>query len=214
MLTKLWNNYMQSIADPPGMYNNRSPVPGVLRKINRMTHHLFLLIAELAMVGMVVIVFMTVILRYCFSTGIGWAEEVPRLLVTLFVYIACAMGVRDHLHISVDILYNRLKVGGKARKVLTVLTDICVLICGLIMFWYGGDRFLRQMAATGTLPMTGWNTGIQYLPIPIAGFSMTFDSILFLTGVLKEDDRLFFEADVDYASQVEHLKKNPKGAEQ
>ena len=57
----------------------------------------------------------------------------PRLLVTLFAFIACAIGVRDHLHVAVNAVYNQLPVGGKARKAPDVLTDVVVLLCGLFM---------------------------------------------------------------------------------
>ena len=35
-----------------------------------------------------------------FQHGLSWAEEVPRLLVTVFAFIACAIGVRDHIGVS------------------------------------------------------------------------------------------------------------------
>lgn len=47
-----------------------------LRVINHWAHFIMLIIAEVALASMIVIVFMTVLLRYVFNTGIGWAEEV------------------------------------------------------------------------------------------------------------------------------------------
>lgn len=61
---------------------------------------------------------------------------------------------------------------------------------------------LKLSRLPGTLPMTGWPTFIQYIPAPLAGFLMTFDSILFLTGVLKSDDLLYSEKEIDYAQIV------------
>lgn len=172
-----------------------------LRTINKWTHRFFLVISELSLAVMVVVVTMTVVMRYCFNTGIGWAEEVPRLLVTLFTFLACAMGVRDKTHMSVGIIYNRFRKDGAARKALDVLTDVCILVCGLFMLYYGGTRCLRMMKLSGTLPMTGLRTWWQFLPIPLSGFLITFDSILFLTGVLKPNDTLFSERDKD-ASEI------------
>ncbi|MDD4011091.1 MAG: hypothetical protein PHI83_03000, partial [Sphaerochaetaceae bacterium] len=53
---------------------------------------------------------------------------------------------------------------------------------------------------------TGWPTFIQYIPAPLAGFLMTFDSILFLTGVLKSDDLLYSEKEIDYVQLVKEQK--------
>jgi len=58
---------------------------------------------------------------------------------------------------------------------------------------------LKMMGLSGTLPMTGLKTWWQFVPIPLAGFLITFDSILYLTGVLKPGDTLFSEPDKDAA---------------
>lgn len=171
----------------------------VLRNINRWTHRVFLLIGEVSLAAMIVVVTMTVILRYFFNTGIGWAEEVPRLLVTLFTFLACAMGVRDKTHMCVGVIYNRFRKDGFARRFLEVFGDVCVLLCGLFMLYYGGSRCLKMMGLPGTLPMTGLRTWWQFVPIPLAGFLITFDSILYLTGVLRPGDTLFAEPDKDAA---------------
>lgn len=173
-----------------------------LRSLNKWIHKIMLVVADVALVAMVIIVTMTVILRYVFNTGIGWAEEVPRLLVTLFAFLAMAMGTRDHSHIGVSIVYNMFPKDGKARKFMDFLGDAIVLLCGLFMLYYGGRRCIQMMSLPGKLPMTGWNTWIQYLPIPLAGFVISFDSILFLTGVLKRDDLLYSEPEVDYAEEL------------
>lgn len=171
----------------------------LLLAANRWTHRVFLFVGEVALAAMIVVVTMTVILRYFFNTGIGWAEEVPRLLVTLFTFLACAMGVRDKTHMCVGVVYNRFRKGGAVRRFLEVFSDVCVLACGLFMLYYGGTRCLKMMGMAGTLPMTGLKTWWQFLPIPLAGFLITFDSILYLTGVLKPGNTLFTEPDKDAA---------------
>ena len=90
----------------------------ILRKIDHWLCTILLRVAQVAMLALVVIVTYTVIARFVFNTGNSWAEEVPRVLVAIFAFLACAMGVRDHLHTSVGVLYNRLPEGGKAQKAL------------------------------------------------------------------------------------------------
>ena len=180
------------------MKNVQDALRKVLVPLNHFIHRIVLLIAQISMMAMVAIVTLTVVLRYCFNTGLSWAEEVPRLLVTLFAFIACAIGVRDHLHVAVNAVYNQLPVGGKARKALDVLTDVVVLLCGLFMLYSGGARTIKLFA----LPITGISTAWQYLPIPVAGFVMSFDSILFLTGIISRDDLLYSEPEVDFTDEA------------
>ena len=49
----------------------------------------------------------------------------------------------------------------------------------------------------------------SYLPIPVAGFVMTFDSILFLTGIVKKEDLLYSEPEIDYTDEetIERIRK-------
>jgi len=161
-----------------------------------------LIIAQVSILAMIVIVTLTVVLRYCFNTGLSWAEEVPRLLVTVFAFMSCAIGVRDHMHVAVDAIYNRFPRGGKARKAMEVLADVCVLLCGLFMLVSGYQRTAKLFTLPGVMPITGISVAWQYLPIPVAGFIMVFDSILFLTGVLSKDDLLYSEAEIDFTDEA------------
>ena len=175
-----------------GMPMNQKGLAAKLVKLNHITHKIVLFIAQASILAMVAIVTLTVILRYCFNTGLSWAEEVPRLLVTLFAFIACA----------IDVIYNKFPVGGKVRKALDVLTDVVVLLCGLFMLYSGGARTIKLFGLPGVLPITGISTAWQYLPIPVAGFVMSFDSILFLTGIISRDDLLYSEPEVDFTDEA------------
>lgn len=179
-----------------------SYVKGIIVLVNHWCHKILLTIAQLAVIIMLCTVFMNVVLRFCFNSGITWAEEVPRLLVTLFAFLACAIGVRDHMHISVTIIYNRFPKGSVARKIMDMLGDIATLICGIILFYYGLSFTLRMAALPGTLPMTGWSTWVQYFPAPMAGFLMIFDSLLFLFHIIDPNDLLYSEPEVDYQELV------------
>ncbi len=181
----------------------------VLRKIDWAIHKTLQVLANISLVAMVLILTYTVVLRYMFNTGVAWAEEVPRLLVTVFVFLACAMGVRDHVHISVNVIYNRFKKDGRARKALILLGDLVVLVCGAFMLYYGALRVSKMMRLPGVQPMTGLPNWVQYVSVPVAGLVIVFDSLLFLTGVIKPDDLMHSEAEVDYSGQVVRARRRP-----
>ena len=174
---------------------------GTIALINRWCHKIVLTIAQLAEVGMLSILFVTVVMRYCFNAGIGWAEEVPRLMCVLFSFIACAIGVRDNMHISVTVLYSRIK-NETVKKVIDYFDLLCTLACGLLLMIYGYSYLMKLMKLPGTLPMTGWPTWIMYVPVPLCGALMTFDCILFLTGLVSRDDLYYSEKDIDYEALV------------
>lgn len=180
----------------------KSPICQLLVKLDRILHNVMLFFSELALIAMMIIVTMTVIMRYCFNTGISWAEEVPRLLILVFAFAACAAGVRDHMHVSVTAVYNRFPVGGKARKAMDIGVDVAALLCGAFMLYAGWTRTAKLFSLTGVLPITGISVGWQYLPIPVAGAVMVYDAILFLLGILDPDDLIYSEKEIDFTDEA------------
>ena len=180
----------------------KSPICQMLVKLDRIFHKLMLLLSQLALVAMIIIVTMTVVMRYCFNTGISWAEEVPRLLILVFAFAACAAGVRDHMHVSVTAVYNRYAIGSKMRKFMDFLVDLSALLCGLFMLVSGANRTAKLFSLTGVLPITGISVAWQYLPIPVAGAVMVFDAALFLLGILDPDDLIYSEKEIDFTDEA------------
>lgn len=183
----------------------------ILKEIDRVIHKFLLYVSNVSLVAMVLILTYTVVLRYVFNSGLAWAEEVPRLLVAVFVFLACAMGVRDHVHISVSVIYNLFRKNGKIQKALIFLGDFVVLVCGAFMLYYGGLRVLKMMSLSGVQPMTGLPNWVQYVAVPFAGLIIVYDSLLFLFGVIKPEDLMHAEPEVDYTGQVERERKKKTG---
>ena len=209
--TRSWLLENKLAIDKSQYKDGKVPFTAYIVLVNHWCHKIILTIAQIAVVIMLCTVFMNVVLRFCFNSGITWAEEIPRLLVTLFTFLACAIGVRDHMHISVTMVYTRFPKGGKMRKFMDVLSDIATLICGIFLLYYGIMYIARLRP--GYLPMTGWPTWLQYIPAPIGGFVMTFDSILFLLGILKPEDLLYSEPEVDYQEMLDRLKARDNGTD-
>ena len=66
---------------------------------------------------------------------------------------------------------------------------------------YNGRFFSPDEPKSGTGSLV---TGLVMIPlwsIPVAGFVMTFDSVLFLTGVIRRDDLLYSEPEIDFTDE-------------
>lgn len=175
----------------------------VLRMIDTYVHKVLLIVAQLALAAMIAIVCITVYYRYVLNSGIIWAEEVPRILVALFAFIACAMGVRDDMHVGISMLYNRFSVNGTPRKALDILVNLATLTAGWLMAYYGWK--LCAQLGRFTMPATGWPRWVQYISMPISGIVIIYDSLLFLFGVLTTNDKLYSEPEQEY--RVMHVQK-------
>ena len=57
---------------------------------------------------MIGLFFLNVVLRYVFSTGLAWSEEVARLCFIYLVYLGTIGAFRDNRHLGVDTLLRRV----------------------------------------------------------------------------------------------------------
>ncbi len=86
--------------------------------------HLLKIAAALCLAVMVVLVFLNVVLRYAFNTGISVSEELSSWLLTYVTYLAALIALREHGHLGFDSVVAKLpEAGQRACLALTQLHD-------------------------------------------------------------------------------------------
>jgi C4-dicarboxylate transporter DctQ subunit len=120
----------------------------------------------------VVVTFVEVIYRYVFGGSLGWANEVTIIAVIWATLIGASLGVREGIHIGVDVVVERLP-WALAR----VATMVALMASAAWVFAVGiwGVEFVRfQMRTnrlTPELEIPAWTT---YAVVPLSMFMMTF----------------------------------------
>lgn len=114
----------------------------------------------------------------------AWSEEIVLTLMSYMAVLSAALSIRTNSHIRMTALDQYLPK--KLVMVLDVVSDIAVLILGIIMLVIG-TQYATTLGARGfyvSLPKLSkfW----QYLPIPVAGFAMIVFEIEALIGNLKK----------------------------
>ncbi len=74
---------------------------------------------------MVFLMFLNVILRFAFSTGFVWSEEVTRLSFIYLVYLGTVAAFRDNRHLGVDTLLEH--VPPIVQKVLYAVVQLIII---------------------------------------------------------------------------------------
>lgn len=150
-----------------------------MQRLKKILDSVFVWVLKLAMVllvAMVVLVFLNVVLRYGFNSGIHWSEEIALVIVIWFTFIAMALGVKESLHINVDILPKKLP---KAFFViLDCIRDLLVILIGAVMIYYGWKLTLN--GARSSLPATNIPNSINYVVLPIAGIFIVLYAVIHL----------------------------------
>ena len=145
-----------------------------IQKIVDAVFSVLLKFAGLLLIAMVAIVFTNVVLRYVFNSGIHWSEEVVLVIVVWFTFIAFALGVKEDLHISINILPKKTP---SAIVTAVVFFKYAVeIFCGGILFVYGIK--LTRAGTSSVLPATGLSNAVSYLIVPISAVFVVLFAML------------------------------------
>lgn len=146
-------------------------------------------LAKIMLVAMSIITCSQVFTRKLFDYSIRWSEEVPLILMIWFGFIAMAIGVREHLHISIEVIYKLFPE--KMQKVVQKIAYLLVAAFGVFMVIWGWDLTSRMM--TSTLAATKMPRGYLYIVMPFSGALIAYYSFMDVLGIpryngKKEDE--------------------------
>jgi TRAP-type C4-dicarboxylate transport system permease small subunit len=115
------------------------------------------------LLGMVLMVFGNVVLRYAFNSGILVSEELSRFFFVWLTFIGAIVAMRDGTHLGMDNVVGKLSRRGKL-VCLTLCQGLILLCCGML---FGGTWNQHDINATNMSPVTGlsmiWVFGVGYL---------------------------------------------------
>ncbi|MGI5172358.1 TRAP transporter small permease [Treponema sp. OMZ 840] len=146
----------------------------LIQKISDIFFSVLLYVAGFLLTVMVLLVFTNVVLRYVFNSGIYWSEEASLIIVIWFTFIAFALGVKEDLHISINILPK--KIPSKIISVVGFLKYAVEIFCGGILFVYGIK--LTRAGASSVLPATGLSNAVSYLIVPVSAVFVVLFALL------------------------------------
>ncbi len=99
--------------------------------------------------------------RYVLNDSPSWTEPGSVMLMSWFIFLGAAVGIRENNHLGFDVLLYVLPKSGK--RVLRMISDVVILAFGAGMIWYGGA--LMKLTWNTTLPSLGISGAFDYLPI-------------------------------------------------
>ena len=120
-------------------------------------------VLAMLLLGMVLMVFGNVLLRYAFNSGIQVSEEMSRFFFIWLTFIGAIVAMREGAHLGMDNFVNKLSRRGKL--VCLTLCQLLTLLCCAMMF--RGTWVQHEINATTAAPVTGLSMicvfGVAYL---------------------------------------------------
>jgi TRAP-type C4-dicarboxylate transport system permease small subunit len=130
-------------------------------------------VAGTGLVAMTVIVAYQVFMRYVINASPPWTEAGSIMIMSWFVFLGAAVGVRENFHMGFDVLLYVLPAG--AKPWLRALSDLAIFAFAFGMVFYGGGLAIRFWSTR--IPVLGLPTTFTYLPIVISGVLMCLFSL-------------------------------------
>ncbi len=124
--------------------------------------------------AMIALVFANVVLRYFFSTGFAWSEEIARLCFIYLVYLGAIGAMRDNQHLIIDSILTRIPTLAQKAVFLLVQTGIIwvmvVLTQGswLLVIQNLEDRWVATQFPIYLIYGAGLVTGIAIIMLSLA----------------------------------------------
>lgn len=135
---------------------------------------------------MVLFVFLNVMLRICFNSGLTWSEELSRYLFVFVTYIGAISAMRVNGHMVVDMLIS--KVNPKIQMVLYVLSQSLIAILMLILV-HGSFKMVMQNTASRTAAL-GISYALLYSAGIITGVAIAIIAVINIVHAVTHPDQI------------------------
>jgi TRAP-type C4-dicarboxylate transport system permease small subunit len=131
--------------------------------------NLALWLAGIGLVVMTGIVAWQVFSRYVLNASPSWTEPMAVMIMSWFIFLGAAVGVRENFHMGFDVLLHFLPPS--ATPWMRGISDLSVVVFGLGMLGYGMQLVIDTW--TATIPVLGLPGGFSYMPLAAGGLLMT-----------------------------------------
>ena len=153
------------------------------------TYKVLMFICKLLLIGDIVITAWAVAGRYIpFISDPHWSEEIVLTLMVYMAVLSATLAIRRGAHIRMTAFDSYLPK--KTLLVSDILSDIAVLILGIVLVYYGIKFCNSPLSMRGKYASLPLSKFWQYLPIPVAGAGMI---IFELEQVFQHIEALYLE---------------------
>jgi TRAP-type C4-dicarboxylate transport system permease small subunit len=155
-----------------------------LSRILAVVNKAALWIAGIGLVLMTAFVAWQVFGRYVLNRSPSWTEPASLLLMSWFILLGSAVGVRDGNHLGFEIALHHAPHG--VRRIMLAVTEVLVMVFGAAMAWYGTSLAVETWSAL--MPGLPIPQGFDYVPLAVGGVLIALFSLEKLVRLLLVGD--------------------------
>ncbi|WP_445504214.1 TRAP transporter small permease [Microvirga sp. G4-2] len=139
-----------------------------------------LLLSGLGLILMTAFIGWQVFGRYVLNQSPSWTEPASLLLMSWFILLGAAVGVREANHLGFESALHHAP--HFLRQVMLIITEVLVAGFGLAMTWYGTELAVETWSAA--MPGLPIPQGMDYVPLAVGGLLIALFSLEKLVRLL------------------------------
>lgn len=143
------------------------------------------IVTSLVLAFVTVITFANVVVRKLSDSQFAWTEELVINLFVLLIMIGCALSAREGSLISLSLIFDRLKIGGK--KIFVAIITVANTAFWLILLKTGIDKVASQMASGKHTSSLQWPEWVFTIFLPIGAVFLVLHTIEFWVDVMSNN---------------------------
>lgn len=121
-----------------------------------------------------ILTFLQVVMRYGFNNALSWSEELVRFLFVWASFMGAAIGVKEYIHIGIDVVVNMLPAG--IRRITNTVVYLLIIAFGVFMTTAGWS--VVQLTHGQTSPALKLPMSYVYAAVPLMGVLLVLYSAL------------------------------------
>lgn len=126
---------------------------------------LCLYVSGIGLVAMTLIIGWQIFGRYVLNNTPAWSEPLSLQLMSWFILLGSAVGVRESVHLGLDIV--RHGASPRIQRLMDLTSLGLIAAFGLAMSYYG--VLLAAGTWTASIPVLGWPGGVDFFPLVVGG---------------------------------------------
>jgi len=142
-------------------------------------------ILGILLLAMMLLTCVNVFARYVLLSSMPFVEELTNAGLTLISIAGAAVAAKRGAHLGLTVLTERMGFGG--QKFCDILADICGIIFGVVIFYYGFKMSSHEFVLGLKTAGMQWPEGAFGAMMPIGGAIITIRYIQLLIRVIRKD---------------------------
>ncbi|WP_439235127.1 TRAP transporter small permease [Lonepinella koalarum] len=140
------------------------------------------LLLGLMLAVMIALVFLNVVLRFFFNSGLVWSEEVSRYVFVYVIYLGAIVAMKENAHLGVDTFIKNMPE--KLKWLFFVVGRLIIIAVMAILF--KGSLAMVVQSSTAKAAATGLPLSIVYGIGLLTGIAIILIAALNIVDVIRD----------------------------